>query len=77
MNDQSVNLAHKDCLRSVSNIGETIVRNICDGSSTVVPWGTLDWAGAVGGAAGIVAFITFFACMSYVVVKDYVIIKGR
>ena len=38
-----VNLQHADCLRSQSNIGETIIHNICDMSVSVVPWGTLNW----------------------------------
>jgi hypothetical protein len=70
MNEHGVNLAHKDCLRPISNIGETIVRNICDGTSAVVPWGTLDWAGAVGAAALFLALFTLIASLTYILVKD-------
>ena len=32
------------CIKEVSNnIGHTIFHNICDGTTEMVPWGTLDW----------------------------------
>ena len=58
-----VSLQHADCLRSQSNIGETIIHNICDMSVSVVPWGTLDWlafstlAGIVSGIAVLVVHV--------------------
>ena len=30
------------CIK-VRNIGHTIFHNICDGTTEMVPWGTLDW----------------------------------
>jgi hypothetical protein len=32
------------CIKEVrNNIGHTIFHNICDGTTEMVPWGTLDW----------------------------------
>ena len=31
------------CLKEVSNIGSTTYMNICDGTSSVVAWGSADW----------------------------------
>jgi hypothetical protein len=33
----------KDCIKQISNIGSTTYQNICNGTNSVVPWGTLDW----------------------------------
>ncbi len=43
--DTNINLAM--CLKSQMNIGEEIVHNICNGTISVVPWGTADWIAAV------------------------------
>lgn len=39
------------CIQSASNIGSTTYYNICSHTTTVVPWGSADWAGAVTIAA--------------------------
>lgn len=31
------------CLKTVRNFGGIIYKNICNGSSTYVPWGSIDW----------------------------------
>lgn len=33
----------KDCIQSINNIGSTTYQNICNGSSSVVGWGSGDW----------------------------------
>lgn len=43
------------CIRSQSNIGETITHNICDGTMAAVPWGSADWLGFVA-LCGVGAF---------------------
>lgn len=47
MMDQNINLAvtSAQCLRETSNIGSTVVHNICNGQAHTIPWGTADWAG--------------------------------
>lgn len=52
MNDSVVNLnvdakTLEQCLKATSNYGETLYRNICTGTVTSVPWGTVDWALAI------------------------------
>ena len=48
-----------ECLRQVYDIGETTVMNICNGSSSVVPWGTIDWAGYILATALVLGLIGF------------------
>lgn len=31
------------CIKESLNIGSVLYQNICDGSSSIVYWGTLDW----------------------------------
>ena len=42
---QQIDLNHNtaQCIHTTSNWGETIYRNICSGSSAVVPWGSVDY----------------------------------
>jgi heme/copper-type cytochrome/quinol oxidase subunit 2 len=40
MNNYSIT---HECIKEVRNIGHTIFHNICDGTTEMVPWGTLDW----------------------------------
>jgi len=37
------NLNLNECFKEVSNIGSTTYQNICDGTSQVVPWGSMMW----------------------------------
>lgn len=37
---QNVNL---ECLKSISNIGGTTYKNLCEGSVHYVQWGNIDW----------------------------------
>lgn len=62
--DVNLNLNHADCLRSVSDFGKTTVHNICTGTTSEVPWGSLDWTVIVtvlfAGAAVVVFFFVMF-----------------
>lgn len=42
MNDQ-LNLELSQCVKTISNVGNTIYQDICDGGVNVVPWGSADW----------------------------------
>lgn len=33
------------CIAHTNNFGSTVVHNICNGTTQVVPWGSLDWTG--------------------------------
>ena len=37
----------EQCLKSINHFGSTTYQNICNGQSSVVAWGGLDWFGAV------------------------------
>ena len=39
---QQLNLV-AECLKETTNFGETIVKNICDGTVNTIPWGGADW----------------------------------
>lgn len=43
----TANLNNAECIKSSNRIGETIYYNICSGSTRAVPWGSMDWFGAV------------------------------
>lgn len=38
-----LNLNSVECLQSIRNIGGTIMRNVCTGVDSYVPWGVIDW----------------------------------
>jgi len=42
MNIENIEIT-KDCIQKVSNIGNDIVHNICNGESYIIPWGSADW----------------------------------
>lgn len=49
MNSQTdLNLNHANCLQSATDFGKTTVHNICNGAISEVPWGSADWAVALG-----------------------------
>lgn len=65
-NDVTMNMA--DYFRTQSNIGSATVYNLRTGEKTIVPWGSLDWIGAITGAVfstavlgGVGYFIVKFA----------------
>lgn len=35
----------QQCIKEASNFGNTVYMNVCNGSSSIVPWGSLDWFG--------------------------------
>lgn len=49
------------CIKEVRNIGHTIFHNICDGTTEMVPWGTLDWLVMI-----VIVPIAIAICYSYV-----------
>ena len=38
-----VDLNKAECIQRISNIGDTIYTNICEGTYVTVSWGSLDW----------------------------------
>lgn len=38
-----LNLNSVECLQPIKNIGGAIMRNVCTGVDSYVPWGVIDW----------------------------------
>ena len=73
--EQTVNLnvdakTLEQCLKSTSNFGETIYRNICTGAQTAVAWGSVDWTIALVLTGLGVAFLLFLVAFSVMVALD-------
>ena len=53
----------EQCLKSISNWGETIYQNICTGQSSSVTWGTMDFVGTtiltIFGVTFVLIFVVF------------------
>lgn len=70
MAEITVNQNATECVRTVSNIGGSIVKNICSGTETAVPWGTLDWVLFYGvGGIGLVVLLVFLG-MGLAILSD-------
>jgi len=37
----------EQCLKTVSNFGNSKLINICNGQINIIPWGTVDWLVAI------------------------------
>lgn len=66
--DTNLNIA--ECIKQTSNFGSTVVHNICNGTTQVVPWGGLDWLVMFGAVLFISAFIFLIAGFGIVVWRD-------
>lgn len=42
----TVNLDFANCIRAVQQFGYERIYNVCNGTTTVVPWGFFAWLGA-------------------------------
>lgn len=67
----TIDLNKAECLRESTFFGYTRLTNVCSGAVTDVPWGTMDYALAIG----LCTFGTLFALMFGVMV--YAMITGR
>jgi len=56
--ENTVNLNHNaaECIKSASSFGYTTFTNICNGTTTRVDWGALDWFLTLAGVSLIGAF---------------------
>jgi hypothetical protein len=46
--DMNITFNHLQCLKTSANWGSDHYYNICNGVEKIVPWGSLDWTGAIG-----------------------------
>lgn len=58
------------CIEHTNNIGATVVHNICNGTTQVVPWGSLDWAAAIGVGGFFALFFAFLGSVVYRIAVD-------
>lgn len=65
-----INLATKECLKSISSFGETVYQNICDGTTTTVPWGFMDYIGFGVGVLLVFIFTSFFSMLGIAMYRD-------
>jgi len=63
---QNLNLNSTECIARASDIGGTLIRNVCSGAQSYVPWGSGDWALAVvvGGLVALVFGIFAFLAVA-------------
>lgn len=67
MQDATINLNQNavECLQKIFSIGHTTVMNICNGSSTIVPWGSLDWLAFCGIGGLVLLFVLLLIAMLF------------
>lgn len=58
----------QDCFKSIRNIGETIHQNICDGTVSIVPWGSIDYI--VGGSVVLILTLLLLGSIIGVIIRD-------
>lgn len=66
MIEATINANLNQCIKHALNIGETVYTNICSGTTTTVPWGTMDWA--LGFLVG--ALVFGFAAFTFALFTD-------
>ena len=65
-----LDLNSQQCIKDISNFGETVYQNICNGTETVVPWGTMDYVG-IGLLGFFVLFVaTLFSSLLYISISS-------
>ncbi len=61
--DLNQNIAR--CIEHANNIGSTVTHNICNGTTQVVPWGSLDWLAMFGIVGFGLALTAMFATIAW------------
>ena len=70
MTDVNANLNSTQCLKETMNFGETIVRNICNGSTHAIPWGTMDYVVTIMAVLFFSTILLMFAALAITVIRD-------
>lgn len=63
---ENLNLNTSECIKVIKNFGHSIYTNICNGQSSTLPWGTMDWI--ILGLFVLVFFV--FSVLTYKIFKD-------
>lgn len=65
-----LSLTTADCIHKTTNIGETVITNICTGNVVFVPWGNFDILVTCVLGVLSVAMITLFLFLAIEIGKD-------
>lgn len=57
-----------NCIVKAHNFGDTVVHNVCAGTSKIIPWGHLDYIGPLGWVVFIVAATVFLTRIALVAI---------
>ncbi len=65
--ETTINLDHdySECIKAISNIGSTTYQNICDGTVSVIPWGSADWITSILWMVGVLLVLAIFASLAF------------
>lgn len=61
----------QECIKTMTHWGETAYHNVCEGTSTMVSWGAMDYLLAIGLIAFFGVTILAFFVMVYKMAFDY------
>jgi hypothetical protein len=67
--DINANIAK--CIEHTNDFGSTVIHNICNGTTQVVPWGSLDWTLAAVLGTFAVVVIAMFGGMAVQIAKGF------
>lgn len=66
-----INFNQAECLKNINNFGYTIVKNVCNGHETIVPWGSVDILGNVFAIIFTTIIFAELVCIIYSMSKDF------
>jgi hypothetical protein len=61
----------EQCLKTMSSFGSTTYYNICTNTTTTVPWGSVDWGGAVAFSFLVVTILGVFAALGWGMLRAF------
>ena len=61
----------EQCLKTMSSFGSTTYYNICTNTTTIVPWGSVDWGRAVACSVFVVIILGVFAALGWGVLQAF------
>lgn len=65
-----INQNYAACIEHTNNFGSTVVHNICNGTTQVVPWGSVDWACSIGAVSVAALVVLFMGSLVFAVLGD-------
>jgi hypothetical protein len=68
MSDTNINFAK--CLQETTDWGVSHIHNVCNGSVTDVPWGSMNYLGAVAAIAGCLLAALVFGSLFTMIIRE-------